>query len=120
MSHECHESEYSKFLKSLGIDKEKMLADMESRLPEDERNRLRKMRLERIEELEKENAELKETVTKMNNVIIETFSNLAKAKGILQTVLDKWKKNRWLLQSDEEVQKIENLMEQAEQFLQED
>ena len=53
MSHECHESEYSKFLKSLGIDKEKMLADMESRLSEDKRNRLRKMRLERIEELEK-------------------------------------------------------------------
>jgi hypothetical protein len=46
MSHECHESEYSKFLKSLGIDKEKMLADMESRLPEDKRKRLRKMRLE--------------------------------------------------------------------------
>ena len=39
------------------------------------------------------------------------------AKEILQVVLDKWKEERWILQSEEEVRKIETLMEQAEQFL---
>lgn len=39
-------------------------------------------------ELEKENAELKETVTKMNNVITETFRNLSKAKVVLRNVID--------------------------------
>lgn len=34
--------------------------------------------------LEKENAELKETVTKMNNVITDTFRNLTKAKELLK------------------------------------
>ena len=38
----------------------------------------------KIETLEKENAELKETVIKMNNVITETFSNLTKAKELLK------------------------------------
>ena len=37
-----------------------------------------------IQVLTKENAELKETVTKMNNVIIGTFSNLTKAKEIIE------------------------------------
>lgn len=32
----------------------------------------------------KENAELKETVTKMNNVLTETFRNLTKAKELLE------------------------------------
>ena len=41
-------------------------------------------RQKRIAELEKENAELKETVIKMNNVITETFSNLTKAKEIIK------------------------------------
>lgn len=44
--------------------------------------------LERIKELEKENAKLKETVTKMNNVITKIFSNLTKAKGIIKNLLD--------------------------------
>ena len=35
----------------------------------------------------KENAELKETVIKMNNVITETFSNLSKAKELLERLL---------------------------------
>jgi uncharacterized coiled-coil protein SlyX len=42
--------------------------------------------LERIAELEKENAELKETVTKMNNVITESFSNLTKAKELVRSL----------------------------------
>ena len=41
----------------------------------------------RCEVLEKENAELKETVIKMNNVITETFSNLSKAKELLERLL---------------------------------
>jgi hypothetical protein len=36
-----------------------------------------------IREKDKNIAELKETVIKMNNVITETFSNLAKAKEII-------------------------------------
>lgn len=36
----------------------------------------------------KENAELKETVIKMNNVITETFSNLTKAKEIIKEILE--------------------------------
>lgn len=36
----------------------------------------------------KENAEFKETVIKMNNVITETFSNLNKAKEIIEELLD--------------------------------
>ena len=43
--------------------------------------------LKGIAELEKENAELKETVIKMNNVITETFSNLTKAKELLERLL---------------------------------
>lgn len=35
----------------------------------------------------KENAELKETVIKMNKVITETFSNLTKAKEIIKIFL---------------------------------
>ena len=38
-------------------------------------------------QLEKENAELKETITKMNNVITETFSKLNKAKEIIRELL---------------------------------
>lgn len=44
---------------------------------------------------------------------------LTKGKEILQVVLDKWKEERWILQSEEEVRKIENLMEQTEQFIKE-
>lgn len=39
------------------------------------------------EKLEEENAELKETITKMNNVITETFSKLTKAKELLEKLL---------------------------------
>ena len=42
---------------------------------------------EQIEQLEQENAELKETVIKMNNVITETFSNLTKAKDLIDKLL---------------------------------
>jgi uncharacterized coiled-coil protein SlyX len=45
-------------------------------------------REKRITDLEKENAELKETVTKMNNVITEIFRNLSKAKVVLRNVID--------------------------------
>ena len=40
-----------------------------------------------IERLKKENAEQKETVIKMNQVITETFSNLTKAKKLLEKLL---------------------------------
>ena len=42
---------------------------------------------EEIGMLKSENAELKETVIKMNNVITETFSNLSKAKELLERLL---------------------------------
>ena len=43
---------------------------------------------EKVEkQLREENAELKETVIKMNNVITETFSNLSKAKELLERLL---------------------------------
>lgn len=61
--------------------------------------------LKRIEELEKENAELKE--------------QLAQVKEIIETVLDKWKEEKWILQSEKEVRQVETLMKQAGQFLQE-
>lgn len=42
--------------------------------------------------LSKENAELKETVMKMNDVITKTFSNLAKAKELLKKYVE-WNKD---------------------------
>lgn len=54
----------------------------------DETDRLYKESLHAYLKLEKENAELKETVIKMNNVITETFSNLTEAKEILKKFLD--------------------------------
>lgn len=65
-----------------------------------------------IQVLTKENAELKETVTKMNNVIIGTFSNLTKAKEVIKKF-------------SEFVNNIQNIIcgtsfvNQAEQFLKE-
>ena len=65
-----------------------------------------------IQVLTKENAELKETVTKMNNVIIGTFSNLTKAKEVIKKF-------------SEFVKNIQNIIcgtsfvNQAEQFLKE-
>ena len=47
------------------------------------------------------------------------YDLLTKVKEILQTILDKWKEERWILQSEEEVKQIENLMKQAEQFIKE-
>lgn len=67
------------------------------------------------EELEKENAGLKETVTKMNNVITKTFSNLTKAKDIIKDLLT--------LHNDSFGQtKLSwrcNVIDKAEQFLKE-
>ena len=40
----------------------------------------------RIANLEKENAELQETVIKMNNVITKTFGNLTKAKELIDSL----------------------------------
>lgn len=78
----------------------------------------------RIAELEKENAELKrdkEDLIFVRNAkadhICELKDLLAKAKEMLQTVFDKWVEERWILQSEKEVKQIENLMKQAEQFL---
>lgn len=64
-----------------------------------------------ITELEKENAELKETVTKMNNVVIRIFSNLTKAKEIIS--------NLYAICKDNYYPNSSVLMEQAEQFLSE-
>lgn len=70
----------------------------------------------RIAELEKENAELKGF---QDGAEFGYNKGRNEAKEILQVVLDKWKEERWILQSEEEVRKIETLMEQAEQFLKE-
>ena len=59
-----------------------------------------------LSELEKENNELKE--------------KLNKATEILKVVLNKWKEERWILQSEKEVKMIENVMKEAEAFLEED
>ena len=47
------------------------------------------------------------------------YDQLTKAKEMLQTVFDKWKEERWILQSEKEVKQIENLMKQVEQFIKE-
>ena len=65
---------------------------------------------DRIAELEQENAELKETVIKMNNVITETFSNLTKAKDLLA----KWVE---LFKPKLEGYPITPIQEQTELFL---
>jgi len=62
------------------------------------------------------NKNLEEERDKYRNMVFDKDEQLTKAKDILQIVLDEWKENRWILQSDKEVQKIENLMEQAEQL----
>ena len=80
----------------------------------------------KITDLEKENAELKENYRKRGDIIISLerqirlnihSDKLTKAKEIIKTVLDKWKEERWILQSEKEVKQIEKLMKQAEQFL---
>ena len=67
-------------------------------------------REKRIKEFEKENAKLKETVTKMNNVITKTFSNLTKAREIIRDLLSYLYSVEYDHVSD---------LEQAEQFLKE-
>lgn len=64
-----------------------------------------------VEKLEKENAELKKTVTKMNNVITKTFSNLTKAREIIRDLLSYLYSVEYDHVSD---------LEQAEQFLKEE
>lgn len=59
-------------------------------------------RKKHIKDLEKENTELKE--------------KLNKATEILKVVLNKWKEERWILQSEKEVKMIENVMKEAEAF----
>ena len=87
---------------------------------------------ERIEELENENADLEAQLESERDLPAIAYmqgaekqkkkdaEQLAKTKEILQTVLDKWKEERWILQSEEEVRMIERLMKQAEQFLKEE
>lgn len=82
---------------------------------------------ERIEELEQKNAKLKGDADSVFDNwckgddpcphLKKRDNQLTKAKEILQTVLDKWKEERWILQSEKEVRMIERLMKQAEQFL---
>ena len=52
-------------------------------------------------------------------IVEKNNDQLAKATKILQTVFDKWKEERWILQSEKEVKQIENLMNQTEQFIKE-
>lgn len=69
-----------------------------------------------IEKLEKENADLKETVTKMNNVITETFSNLTQAKELLKKI------EKIVYNGENEIKrlsKIVDILAEAEQFLKE-
>lgn len=56
-------------------------------------------------------------VVEENNELKE---KLNKAKEILKVVLNKWKEERWILQSEKEVKMIENVMKEAEEFLKED
>ena len=67
----------------------------------------------KIAELEKENAELKETVTKMNNVITETFSKLTKAKELLKEFVHHYKAKTIYIEN------MQDLLEQSDQFLSE-
>ena len=76
------------------------------------------------EELKKENTELKARLQKkINTTTVSDYPysalKLEEAKEILQVVLGKWKEERWILQSEEEVKQIEKLMKQTEQFLKE-
>lgn len=84
-----------------------------------------------IDIIEQENAELKAEIENDRDLPTVAYmqgaenqkkkdeKQLTKAKEILQTILDKWKEERWILQSEKEVKQIENLMKQAEQFLKE-
>ena len=72
-----------------------------------------------IDIIEKENEELKEQIKQIEKVSDYNADQLTKAKEMLQTVFDKWKEERWILQSEKEVKQIENLMKQAEQFIKE-
>lgn len=58
------------------------------------------------------------TGLKIHNAYVE--KKLNKAKEILKVVLNKWKEDRWILQSEKEVKMIEKTMKEAEQFLKED
>lgn len=76
------------------------------------------------ETLEKENAELKKDL-KSKDLALEDFTKwsearLTEATEILKVVLNKWKEERWILQSEKEVKMIENSMKEAEQFLEEE
>ena len=61
--------------------------------------------VEYVQKLEKENAELKETVTKMNNVITETVSNLAKKR--LQMIYQCINYQKELLEAEQFLKEIE-------------
>jgi hypothetical protein len=63
---------------------------------------------------EKRIAELKETVIKMNNVIIETFSNLTKAKEIIKKI------EKIVYSGENEIKrlsKIVDILAETEQFI---
>ena len=70
----------------------------------------------KIVSLGMENAKLKETVTKMNNVITETFSNLTQAKELLKKI------EKIVYSGENEIKrlsKIVDILAEAEQFLKE-
>lgn len=94
----------------------KNLAELEKAC--DETQELLDKQIEATFKLVKENAELKETVIKMNNIITETFGNLTEAKAIIKdymivadhtTVCSVPEENRCI--------NVLKLNEQAEQFL---
>lgn len=79
--------------------------------------------LRKIADLEKENAEMKETVIKMNNVITETFNNLTEAKAIIKDYMIIAKADHCEVCSVPEENRCINVLklnEQVEQFLKEE
>lgn len=87
--------ELEQAFKSGIVELEKEIAELKS---DNEARKFAMTMSEKVEkQLREENAELKETVIKMNNVITETFSKLTKAKDIMKRLVDLSNSSRSLL-----------------------
>lgn len=64
--------------------------------------------------------ETQELLDKQIEATYKVVEKLNKATEILKVVLNKWKEERWILQSEKEVKMIENVMKEAEAFLKEE
>lgn len=78
-----------------------------------------KERLEQLEGFERIVQTMKDNGFNTFKSVKEFLQDHEELKDILQVVLNEWKENRWILQSDEDIKKIENCMKQAEQLLKE-